>query len=73
MKCSIQRGLTEIKAEGDQKVTALRDPVKQTFVKHDETTQKLVEEVHGAAKKTAKQKEQAQAKTSRASYARALG
>ena len=54
-------------------MTAVKDLVKQTIAKHDETTEKLVEEVHESAKRTAKQIEQAQTNTSGASYARALG
>ena len=73
VKGSIQTGVTEFKAEIDQKLTAVKDFLKQTIAKHDETTEKLVEEVHEAAKRTAKQIEQAQTNTSGASYARALG
>ena len=73
VKSSIQTGLTEYKAEIDQKLTAVRDQVKQIIAKHVETTEKLVEEVHEAAKRTAKQIEQAQTNTSGASCARALG
>ena len=54
-------------------MTAVKDLVKQAIAKHDETTGKLVEEVHEAAKRTAKQTEQAQTNTSGASYARAVG
>ena len=50
MKSSIQTRFTEFKAEIDQKLTALRDLVKQTIAKHDETTEKLVEEVQEATK-----------------------
>ena len=73
VKSSIQAGLKEFKAEIDQKLTAVKDLVKQTIAKQDETTGKLVEEVHEAAKRTAKQIEQAQTNTSGASFARALG
>ena len=72
-KRSIQTRLTEFKAEVDQKMTVVKDLVKQTVAKHDETTKKLVEVVHEAVKTTGKQIEQAQTKTSRASYARAVG
>ena len=72
-KSSIQTGLTEFKAEIDQRMTAVKDLVKQTIAKHDETTEKLVDVVHEAAKRTAKQIEQVQTNTSGASYARALG
>ena len=72
-KRSIQMGLTEFKAEVDQKLTVVKDLVKQTIAKHDETTEKLVEVVHEAVKTTAKQIEQAQTNTSGASYARAVG
>ena len=71
-KSSIQTGLTEIKAEIDQKLTAVKDLVKQTIAKHEETTEKLVEVVHETAKRTAKQIEQEQTNTSGASYATAL-
>ena len=73
VKSSIQTGITEFKAEVDQKLTAVRDLVKQTIAKHDETTEKLVEEVHQAPKRTAEQIEQAQTNTSGASFARTLG
>ena len=72
-KRSKQTGLTEFKAEADQKLTVVKDLVKQTIAKHDETTEKFVEVVHEAVKTTAKQKEQAQTNTSGASYARAVG
>ena len=72
-KRSIQTGLTEFKAEVDQKLTVVKDLVKQTIAKHDETTEKLVEVVHEAVKTTAKQIEQAQINTPGASYARAVG
>ena len=72
-KRSIQTGLTEFKAEVDQKMTVVTDLVKQTIAKHDETTEKLVGVVHEAVKTTPKQIKQAQTKTSRASYARAVG
>ena len=39
VKSSIQTGLTEFKAELDQELTAVKDLVKQTIVKHDETTE----------------------------------
>ena len=42
LKSSIQTGLTEFKAEIDQKLTAVRDRVKQKIAKHDETTEKLL-------------------------------
>ena len=54
-------------------MTVVKDLVKQTIAKHDETTEKLVEEVHEAVKTTAKQKAQTQTNTSGASYARAVG
>ena len=54
VKNSIQTRLTEIEAEIDQKLTAVKDLVKQTPAKHDKTTDKLVEEVHEAAKRTEK-------------------
>ena len=73
VKSSIQTGLTEFKAVIVHKLSAVRDLVKQTIAKHDKTTEKLVEEVHQAAKKTAKQTVQAQTNTSGARYARALG
>ena len=73
MKSRIQTGLTEVKAEIDQKLTTVRQLVKQTNAKHDETTEGLGQEVDEAAKTTAKQIEQAQTKTSGASYAGALG
>ena len=73
VKSSIQTGLTEFKAEIDQKLTVVRNLVKETIAKHDETTEKLVEEVHEAAKRPAKQTKQAQTNTSEASCARALG
>ena len=73
VKSSIQTGLTEFRSEVDQKLTAVRDLVKQQFAKQDQITEKIVEEVHEAAKRTAKQIEQAQMNTSGASYARALG
>ena len=73
VKSSIQTGLTEFKVEGDQKLTDVRALVNQIIAKHDETTEKPVEEVHEAAKRTGKQIEQAQTNTSGASYARALG
>ena len=73
VKCSIQTGLTEFKSEIDQKLTAFKDLVKQTIAKHDETTEKLVEVVHEAAKRTPKQIEQAHTNISGAGYARALG
>ena len=73
VKGSIQTGPTEFKAEIDQKLTAVKDLVKQTIANHEETTGKLVEEVHEAAKRTAKQIEQAQTISSGARYARALG
>ena len=72
-KRGIQKGLTEFKAEVDQKVTVVKDLVKQTIAKHDETTEKLAEVVHEAVKTTAKQIEKAQTNTSGASYARAVG
>ena len=72
-KRSIQTGLTEFKAEVDQKLTVVKDLLKQTIAKHDEPTEKLVELVHEAVKTTAKQIEQAQTNTSGASYARAVG
>ena len=72
-KRSIQTGLTEFKAEVNQKMRVAKDLVKQTIAKHDETTEKLVEVVHEAVKTTAKQIEQAQTNTSGASYARAVG
>ena len=72
-KNSIQSGLTEFKVEIDQKLTAVKDFVKQTNAKHDETTEKLVEVVHEAAKTTAKEIEKGQTNTSGASYARAVG
>ena len=59
VKSSIQTGLTEFKAEIDQKLTAVRGVVKQKIAKHDKTTEKLVEEVHEAIKRTVKQIEQA--------------
>ena len=65
MKSSLQTGLTEFKA--------VRDLVRQTFAKHNETTEKLVEVVPEAAKRTSNQIEQAQTNTYGASYARALG
>ena len=73
VKSSIQTGLTDFKAETDQKLTAVRDLVKQTIAKHDETREKFVEEVHEAAKRIDKQIEQAQVNTSAATFARALG
>ena len=73
VKRSIQTRLTEFKAEVDKKLTDVRDLVKQTIAKHNETTEKLFEEVHEAAKRTAKQIEQGQTNTSGASYASALG
>ena len=54
-------------------MTVVKDLVKQTIAKHDETTEKLVEVVDEAVKTTAKQIEQAQTSTSGASYARAVG
>ena len=54
-------------------MTVVKDFVKQTIAKHDETSEKLVEVVHEAVKTTAKQIEQAQTNTSGASYARAVG
>ena len=54
-------------------MTVVKDLVKQTIAKQDETTEKLVEVVHEAVKTTAKQIEQAQTNTSGASYARAVG
>ena len=72
-KRSIRTGLTEFKAEIDQKLLVVKDLVKQTIPKHDETTEKLVGGVHEAVKTTAKQIEQAQTNTSGASYAKALG
>ena len=72
-KRSIQTGLTEFKAEVDPKMTVVKDLVKQTIAKNDETTEKLVEVWHEAVKTTAKQIEQAQTNTSRASYAKAVG
>ena len=71
-KRSIQTGLTEIKAEVDQKLIVVKDLVKQTIAKHEETTGKLVEVVQEAVKATAKQIEEAQTNTSGASYAKAL-
>ena len=53
VKSSAQTRFTEFKTEIDQKLTAVRDLVKQTIAKHDETTEKLVEEVHEAAERTA--------------------
>ena len=54
VKSSAQTRFTEFKPEEiDQKLTAVRDLVKQTVAKHDETTEKLIEEVHEAAKRTA--------------------
>ena len=70
VKGSIQTGLTEFRAEINQKMTTVKDLVKQTIAKHDETTKKLVEEVHEAAKRTAKQIEQAQTNTSGANTGR---
>ena len=67
VKSSIQTGLTEVKAEVDQKMTDVRDLVKQTIAKHDETTEKFVEEVQETAKGTAKQIEKAETNTSGAS------
>ena len=54
-------------------MTVVKDLVKQTIAKHHETTEKIVEVVHEAVKTTAKQIENAQTKTSGASYARAVG
>ena len=53
-------------------MTNFRHLVKQTIGKLDETTEKLVEEIHEAGIRSAEQIEQAHTKTSRASYARAL-
>ena len=53
VKSIVQTGLTEFTAEIDQKLTTVRDRVKQTIAKHDETTEKIVEEIHGAAKRIA--------------------
>ena len=72
-KRSKKTGLTEFKAEVDQKLTVVKDVVKQTIAKHDKMTEKLVEVVHEAVQTTAKQIEQAQTNTSGASYARAVG
>ena len=72
-KRSIQTGLTEFKAEVDQNLAVVKDLVKQTIAKHDETNEKLVDVVHEAVKTTPKQIEQAQTNTSGASYARAVG
>ena len=72
-KRSIQTGLTELKAEVDQKWTVVKDLVKHTIAKHDKTTEKLLEVVHEAVKTTAKQIDQAQTNTSGASSARAVG
>ena len=72
-KRSIQTGLTEFKAEVDQKMAVVKDLVKQTIAKHDETTEKLVEVVHEAVKTTAKQTERGQTNTSGASHAAAVG
>ena len=72
-KRSMQTGLTEFKAEVDQKLTVVKDIVKQTIAKHDETAARLVEVVNEAVKTTAKQIEQAQTNTSGASYATAVG
>ena len=72
-KRSIQMGLTEFKAEVDQKSTVVKDLVKQTIANHDETSEKFVEVVQEAVKTTAKQIEQAQTNTSGASYAKAVG
>ena len=73
MKSTIQTELTDFRAEIDEKVIAVRDLVKQTIAKHDKTTEKLVKEVHEAAKRTAKQITQAQTNTSGVSYDWALG
>ena len=54
-------------------MTVVKDLVKQTIAKQDETTEKLVEVVHEAVKTTAKQIEPAQTNTSGASYAKAVG
>ena len=54
-------------------MTVVKDLVKQTIAKHDETTERLVEVIHEAVKTTAKQTEQAQTNTSGASYPRAVG
>ena len=72
-KNSLRRGLTEFKAEIDQKTTAFRDLAKQTIAKNDEMTEKLVQEGHEAAKRTDKPKEQAQTNTSGSTQARAPG
>ena len=56
-KSSKWTGLKELKAEIDQKLTAAREFVEQTIAKHDETTKKLAEQVHEAAKRAAKQVE----------------
>ena len=72
-KRSIQTGLTEFKEEVDQKLTVVKDLVKQTIAKHDETTEKNAEVVHEAVRTTAKLIEQAQTNTSGESYARAVG
>ena len=69
---SIQTGLTDFKADVDQKLTVFKDLAKQTNAKHDETTEKL-EVVQEAVKTSAKQIEQAQTNTSGASYAKAVG
>ena len=50
VKSSIQTGLTDFKAEIDQKLAAVRDLAKQTIAKHGKMTEKLVEEIHKAAK-----------------------
>ena len=70
---SVQTGLTEFKAEMDHRLRDVIDLVKQTFAKDGETTEKLVEEVHEAAKRTAKLIKQAQISTSGASYNRGMG
>ena len=73
VKSSIQTGLTEIRAEVDQKLTAVLNLAEQLNARHDEATEKLIEELQGAAKRPAKQIELAQTNTFVASYASALG
>ena len=65
--------LTDFEAQIDQKMTVVKDLMKQPNAKHDETTKKLVEVVHEVAKRTGKQIEQEQTNNSGANYARALG
>ena len=48
---SVQTGLTEVKAEVDQKLTVVKDLLEQTIAEHDETTGNIVEVVHEAVKK----------------------